>query len=102
MIKEKISIVGAIHEQECIRWERSECFAAINNAYNYAPRILGYPSRQATILTCSGPLKSPALAIWTFLSPSSDVNEPSIYSRTSLKQYCWDRGVSIVFERLLN
>ena len=49
----------------------------------YAPRIFGYPSRRATILTCSGPLKSPALAILTFLSPSNDVNEPSIYNRTS-------------------
>ena len=35
----------------------------IKSAYNSSMRKLGYPGRRATILTCSGPLKTPALAI---------------------------------------
>ena len=54
------------------------CSAAIKSAYNYAMRILGYPGRRATILTCNGPLKTPAPTILPFPSPSGGVNEPSV------------------------
>ena len=54
------------------------CSVAIMCAYNFALKILGYPGRQATILTCSGALKTHALTILLFPSSSSGVNEPSI------------------------
>ena len=54
------------------------CYVATKSAYNYAMRILGYPGRRAMMLTCSGPLKTPAPAISPFPSPSSGVNEPYV------------------------
>ena len=49
------------------------CSVAIMSAYNCALRILGYLGRRATILTCSGPLKTLARVILHFPSPSSGV-----------------------------
>ena len=54
------------------------CVAAINNAYKFIMRILGYPSKRATILTRSGSLKTLAPAILSFPSPCGGVNEPSV------------------------
>ena len=54
------------------------CCVVIRSAYTSTMRILGYPGRRATMLTCSSPLKTPALAILPFSSPSGGVNEPSV------------------------
>ena len=35
------------------------CSVAMRSTYDYGLRILGYLGRRATILTCSGPLKTP-------------------------------------------
>lgn len=43
------------------------CFAVIKSAFNSSLRILGYPIRQATILTCIGPLRTLIVAILFFL-----------------------------------
>lgn len=78
VVEEKIYVVEAICEYECICWEYLVCSTAIRSAYNSALRILGYPGRRAAMLTCSGPLKTPAPAILPFPSPSGGVNEPSV------------------------
>ena len=54
------------------------CSVAMKIAYNYALRILGYLGRRATILTCSGPLKTLTTTILFFHSSSGGVNKPSI------------------------
>ena len=54
------------------------CSASIKSGYNYALRIMGHPSRRVAILICDGPLKTPAPVIFSFLSPSNGVNEPSV------------------------
>ena len=51
---------------------------AIQSAYNLAMRILGFPGRPTTKLTCSGPLETPTHAILSVPSPSGGMNEPSI------------------------
>lgn len=48
---------------------------AIRDAYTYALRLLEYPGREATILTCSDPLKIHALAIFRFPSLFDGVKE---------------------------
>lgn len=54
------------------------CSAAITSVYNYALRIWGYLGRQKTILTCSGPMKTLALAILSFHSSYGGVDNLSI------------------------
>ena len=73
VVEEKICVVESICEYNCICWV---CFAVIMIAYNYALRILGYPSRRAMTLTCSGPLKIQRYCI--FLVHPMIVNEPYV------------------------
>ena len=54
------------------------CSTAIMSVYNYAMRMLAYLGRRATILTFSGPLKTPTPTILSFHSSSNGVNEPFV------------------------
>ena len=78
VVEEKMYVVEATYEYECICWEHLVCSASIKSGYNYALRIMGHPSRRVAILICDGPLKTPAPVIFSFLSPSNGVNEPSV------------------------
>ena len=78
MVEEKICVVEAICEYECIHWERFGVYQAIKTAYNYALRILGYSSRRAVIWICSGPLKTLAPTTFSLPSPSGGVNMPCV------------------------
>ena len=78
VVEEKIYVVEEICKYECICWQCLVCSTTIRSAFNYALRILGYPCRRAMILTCNGPLKTPAPMILPFPSPSGVANGPSI------------------------
>ena len=67
VVEENIYVVEAIYEYDLSLGSILVCSMVIRSAHNYAMRILGYLSRQIATLTYSGPLKTPAPAIFYFL-----------------------------------
>lgn len=68
MVEEKIYVIEVIVNMNVSIGSVLVYSTVMRSTYKYAMGILGYPSKGAMILTCSGSLKTLALAILQFFS----------------------------------